>query len=96
MDLKSYQKLIADIYLRKDRRRGLDRTFNWLIEEIGELAQAMRKGDPRKIKEEFADALAWLLSVATILGVDAEQAMIKYRDGCPKCGKKPCKCQENL
>ncbi len=95
MDLKSYQKLIADIYLRKDRRRGLDKTFNWLIEEIGELAQAIRKGDPRKIKEEFADSLAWLLSVATILGVDAEQAMAKYRHGCPKCRTIPCKCKEH-
>ncbi len=94
MNLKSYQKLIADIYLRKDRKRGLDKTFNWLIEEIGELAQAMRKDDPRKIREEFADCLAWLLSVATILGVDAEQAMGKYKRGCPKCGKIPCVCRE--
>ena len=96
MNLKSYQKLIADIYLRKDRRRGLDKTFNWLIEEIGELAQAMRKGESRKINEEFADSLAWLLSVGTILGVDAEKAMSKYKQGCPKCRKKPCKCKENL
>lgn len=95
MKLARHQKLIADIYLRKDRRRGLDKTFNWLIEEIGELAQAIRKNDPRKIKEEFADALAWLLSVATILGVDAEQAMTKYRRGCPKCRKIPCVCKEH-
>lgn len=94
MDLKSYQKLIADIYLRKDRKRGLDKTFNWLVEEIGELAQALRKDDPKKIREEFADCLAWLLSVATILGVDAEQAMSKYRHGCPKCHTIPCVCKE--
>lgn len=94
MDLKFYQKLIADIYLHKDRRRGLDRTFNWLVEEIGELAQALRKADPVRTREEFADCLAWLLSVATILGIDADQAMDKYRQGCPKCGKKPCRCIE--
>jgi NTP pyrophosphatase (non-canonical NTP hydrolase) len=95
MDLKSYQKLIAQIYFKKDKRRGLDKTFNWLIEEIGELAQAMRKADKRKVREEFADCLAWLLSVGTILGVDAETAMKKYVRGCPKCGKIPCECKEN-
>jgi NTP pyrophosphatase (non-canonical NTP hydrolase) len=95
MRLKSYQKLIAKIYLKKDRRRGLDKTFNWLVEEIGELAQAIRKGRPKKIREEFADCLAWLLSVATILGVDAESAMGKYAKGCPKCGKTPCACTEH-
>jgi NTP pyrophosphatase (non-canonical NTP hydrolase) len=94
MDLKSFQKLIAQIYLKKDKRRGLDKTFNWLIEEIGELAQAMRKGDKRKVREEFADCLAWLLSVGTILGVDAETAMKKYVRGCPKCLKTPCRCEE--
>lgn len=95
MDLISYQKLIAQIYLKKDNRRGLDKTFNWLIEEIGELAQAMRKGDKRKIREEFADCLAWLLSVGTILGVDAETAMKKYIRGCPKCRTIPCRCKEH-
>ena len=94
MDLQSYQKLIAKIYLKKDSKRGLDKTFNWLVEEIGELAQAIRKGKKNKIREEFADCLAWLLSVATILGVDAEKAMDKYRRGCPKCRKTPCRCVE--
>jgi len=95
MHLKSYQKLIADIYLKKDRRRGLDKTFNWLVEEIGELAQAIRKGKKEKIREEFADCLAWLLSVGTILGVDAEKALQKYTAGCPKCGTIPCQCKEH-
>lgn len=94
MDLKAYQKLIAEIYLKKDSKRGLDKTFNWLVEEIGELAQAIRKGKKDKIREEFADCLAWLLSVATILGIDAEKAMEKYADGCPKCYKTPCSCKE--
>jgi NTP pyrophosphatase (non-canonical NTP hydrolase) len=95
MDLQSYQKLIAKIYLKKDSKRGLDKTFNWLVEEIGELAQAIRKGKKDKVREEFADCLAWLLSVATILGVDAEKAMGKYKKGCPKCHTLPCSCKEH-
>ena len=95
MDLNKYQKLIEKIYYKKDSKRGLDKTFNWLVEEIGEFSRAIRKKDKEKIKEEFADCLAWLLSVASILDIGAEEAMTKYREGCPKCGATPCTCEEN-
>jgi NTP pyrophosphatase (non-canonical NTP hydrolase) len=94
MDLRQFQDLIKQIYYKKDSERGLDKTFNWLVEEIGELARAIRKKDKDKIQEEFADCLAWLLSVGSILDIDAEDAMTKYRDGCPKCGRIPCRCAE--
>ncbi|UCF70503.1 MAG: nucleotide pyrophosphohydrolase [candidate division WOR-3 bacterium] len=94
MDLNKYQGLIAEIYLKKDSKRGVHKTFNWLIEEIGELSRAVRKGNKEKIQEEFADCLAWLLSVASILDIDAEESMDKYRKGCPKCHATPCECKE--
>ena len=94
MDLKDYQDLIKTLYYKKDSQRGLPTTYTWFIEEIGELARAIRKDDPEMIKEEFADCLAWLLSVGTILGIDAEEAMGKYTNGCPKCGNTPCTCGE--
>jgi len=65
------------------------------VEEIGELSRAIRKKDKEKTKEEFADCLAWLLSVGSILGIDAEKAMGKYAKGCPKCKKTPCDCKED-
>ncbi|MGQ9664378.1 MAG: MazG nucleotide pyrophosphohydrolase domain-containing protein, partial [bacterium] len=88
-----WQKIIERIYFAKDSKRGLDKTFNWLVEEIGELARAIRKGNKTKITEEFADCLAWLLSVGSILKIDAEKAMEKYKRCCPKCGQKPCGCK---
>ncbi|MEO0225890.1 MAG: MazG nucleotide pyrophosphohydrolase domain-containing protein, partial [candidate division WOR-3 bacterium] len=91
MELRDYQDLIKAIYFDKDSRRGLSKTFNWLIEEIGELARAIRKGDKKAVDEEIADTLAWLLSVASILKVDVEESMKKYKDGCPKCHKRPCR-----
>ena len=94
MDLNKYQRLIEEIYYKKDSKRGLDRTFNWFVEEIGEFSRAIRKKDKEKIREEFADCLAWLLSVASILDIDAEDAMDKYRNGCPKCHSSPCECNE--
>ncbi len=95
MELNEWQKFIEKIYFAKDSKRGLDKTFNWLIEEIGELARAIRKGDKTKITEEFADCLAWLLSVGSILKIDTERAMGKYVKGCPKCHGVPCKCNGN-
>ena len=95
MDLKHYQDLIHRIYFKKDSRRGFDKTFNWFIEEIGELSRAIRKGNREKIQEEFADCLAWLLSLGSLLNIDAEEAMGKYSDGCPKCGHTPCACEEH-
>jgi NTP pyrophosphatase (non-canonical NTP hydrolase) len=95
MQLNDYQKLIEKIYLKRDSERGLDKTFNWFVEEVGELARAMRKGDKEKITEEFADCLAWLLSVGSILKIDAEESMKKYIKGCPKCHKIPCGCKKD-
>jgi len=95
VDLKQYQKLIEKLYFRKDSQRGLHKTFNWFIEEIGEFSRAMRKGDKEKTEKEFADCLAWLLSIGSLLDIDAEETMKKYANGCPKCGKTPCICRED-
>ncbi|NMC20734.1 MAG: nucleotide pyrophosphohydrolase, partial [Thermogutta sp.] len=32
------------MYYRKDVARGIDGTFMWLMEEVGELAAALRSG----------------------------------------------------
>jgi NTP pyrophosphatase (non-canonical NTP hydrolase) len=95
VNLNQYQELIKKIYFSKDSKRGVEKTFNWLVEEIGEFSRAMRKGDKERIQEEFADCLAWLLSIGSLLGIDAENAMKKYSNGCPKCGTTPCGCEED-
>ncbi len=90
MTVSAFQKKIRDIYLEKDSGRGIEATFNWLVEEIGELARAIRgKAD---MEGELADCAAWLFSVANILNVNMQEAIAKYENGCPKCGKIPCVC----
>jgi NTP pyrophosphatase (non-canonical NTP hydrolase) len=91
-----FQRLIRDIYFDKDSRRGKDGTFRWLVEETGELARAMRKGDRPNLEEEFADVLAWLSSLATLEGISLEAVCTKYAQGCPKCHKTPCGCREEV
>jgi NTP pyrophosphatase (non-canonical NTP hydrolase) len=96
LTIAEFQKLIRDIYLDKDSRRGRDGTFRWLVEETGELARAMRKADKANMTEEFADVFAWLSSLATLEGIDMEAACAKYAKGCPKCAAIPCRCEEKV
>jgi NTP pyrophosphatase (non-canonical NTP hydrolase) len=42
---------------------------------------------------EFGDVLAWLGSLANLEGVELEDAAARYRDGCPRCGGRPCRCE---
>jgi len=89
-----FQKLIRDVYFAKDRRRGIDGTFRWFTEEVGELARGLRQDNPDNLREEFADVFAWLVSLASLKGIDLEAACAKYAPGCPKCHSIPCNCQE--
>ena len=90
--LREFQQRIDATYGARDHARGIDGTFRWLVEELGELARAVRDGDARRLEEEFADVLAWTVSLASLCGVDAERAAGRYAGGCPKCGTAPCSC----
>ncbi len=95
MKLAELQQLIRATFGDKDGRRGVDGTFMWFMEEVGELAAALRGGHPHEeLAAEFADVLAWLATLANIAGVDLETAVVaKYAAGCPGCGKTPCICR---
>jgi NTP pyrophosphatase (non-canonical NTP hydrolase) len=93
MTIHEFQGQIEAIYFEKDRARGLDGTFRWFIEEVGELARAIRTKDPARLREEFADCFAWLSTTASICGIELEDAVGKYSGGCPKCGGTPCECK---
>ena len=94
MSIRELQEVIRATYYHKDSKRGVDKTFVWLVEEVGELAEAVRKRDKEKLYEEISDVIAWTLSLANLLEVDVEEAMERYSKGCPKCGSIPCKCPE--
>ncbi len=94
MNLRDWQRIIEETYGARDRERGLFETFAWLVEEMGEVSRALRRGGPEELQMEFSDALAWLISVANLAGVDLERAMDRYREGCPKCGHRPCRCPQ--
>jgi len=92
MDLSDFQDVIRRTYLDRDAERGLDGTFRWMVEEVGELAKSIRHDDQAARRHEVGDVLAWLASVATLAGADLEGAAARYANGCPVCGHLPCAC----
>ena len=96
MTIEEFQKKIEGIYFDRDSARGVEGTFLWFAEEVGELAGAIRSGDDENLREEFADVFAWLVSLASITGVRMEDAIAKYAEGCPCCRKTPCACSNKV
>ena len=92
MDLRELQDVIERTYGERDRGRGVAPSVAWLAEELGELAQAVRKGSRADVEHEFGDVLAWLASLANQVGVDLTSVVDRYRDGCPTCAALPCRC----
>lgn len=96
MRISEFQQVIDATYGEKDRKRGVANTFLWFAEEVGELARAVNGRTSREnLRDEFADVLAWLTTLASGAGVDLEEvAAQRYGKGCPKCAAIPCKCDE--
>lgn len=78
MQLSEVQKLMDDLYGQVDTDRGIPSTVAWLCEEVGELAQAVRKGSREQQLHEFGDVIAWVASLANQLDISLEEAMERY------------------
>ena len=90
--LAELQDIIERTYGDRDRQRGIPPTVAWLAEEIGELAQAVRKGTPEQQAHEFGDVLAWVATLANQMNIDLTTAIERYKYGCPRCSALPCQC----
>ncbi len=91
--IREFQELMRRLYYERDSKRGIERTFMWLVQEVGELSRAILRNDRENIEEEVADVLAWLASLCNLLDIDMEAAVMKkYPGRCPKCGSIPCRC----
>lgn len=94
--LADLQQLIHKMYFAKDQERGIEGTFMWLMQEVGELATALRNRDRDNMLEEFADVLAWLTTIANVADIDLTEAIRrKYGNGCPGCGRLICSCPDS-
>ena len=78
MQIAEFQQLMEDLYGEADRERGVPATVAWLCEELGELAQAVRKGTVEEQRHELGDVLAWLASLANQIGLSLDDAASRY------------------
>lgn len=93
MHIREFQEMMRNLYLHRDSERGVAGTYDWLVDEVEELGEALNRTDKEELQKEFADVIAWLASLANITGVDLERATVaKYNHKCPKCGCSPCAC----
>jgi NTP pyrophosphatase (non-canonical NTP hydrolase) len=93
MHIHEFQKMMKRLYFQRDFERGLNGTFNWLVDEVAELGEELKGTDREATEKEFADVIAWLASLANIMGIDLEKAALnKYNNKCPKCQGSPCQC----
>jgi NTP pyrophosphatase (non-canonical NTP hydrolase) len=93
MQIHEFQEMMKRLYFYRDSERGVEGTYNWLVDEVEELWEALQGNDKEAAEKEFADVIAWLASLANITGVDLEKAAVnKYPSRCPKCQQSPCRC----
>ncbi|AAB90581.1 MULTISPECIES: MazG nucleotide pyrophosphohydrolase domain-containing protein [Archaeoglobus] len=82
MELKDFQKIFREKYYETDSRSGPLFLLAVLFEEVGELAEAVRKN--QNVEEELADVLFMVISIANLYDVDLERKLIeKYVRGDP-------------
>ncbi|MFQ6086704.1 MAG: MazG nucleotide pyrophosphohydrolase domain-containing protein [Candidatus Bathyarchaeia archaeon] len=97
MHICEFQDMMRQIYFHHDSKRGARGTYLWLVEEVEELGEAIKGKDKRALEDEFADALAWLASLANVADINLEEAaMKKYNQRCPKCKRAPCECTKSF
>jgi NTP pyrophosphatase (non-canonical NTP hydrolase) len=93
MQIRKFQEMMKRLYFKRDSERGIEGTFDWLVGEVAELGEELKGNDKEATEKEFADVIAWLASLANIIGIDLEKAAInKYNNKCPKCRSTPCQC----
>lgn len=93
MTIHEFQEMMKHLYFQRDSERGVNGTFNWLVDEVAELGVELKGTDREATEKEFADVIAWLASLANIMGIDIEKAALnKYNNKCPKCQSSPCQC----
>jgi NTP pyrophosphatase (non-canonical NTP hydrolase) len=108
VSLAQFQQLIRDMYYEKDVVRGVPGTFMWFMEEVGELSSALREFEStqpgseqqancrQNLAAEFADVLAWMITIANVVEVDLNAAISKkYGSGCPGCRQFLCTCPDS-
>lgn len=71
----SLQAELAARFAEGDRKSGPAFLALVLMEEVGELAEALRRNETVEARKEVADVAFMAFSLANVLGVDLEEAI---------------------
>lgn len=77
MEISEFQKLMKEKIGVEDREMGSLFLFSVLVEEIGELAKAIRCKNEELIGEELADVVFCVTSLANICNQELEPVLIQ-------------------
>ena len=84
MEFGEMLEKIAQKYLERDKKSGKLFLLSVLVEEVGELSEAIRKGEVEAIEEELADVAFMVFCIANLFGVNIENRLVeKYLVGDP-------------
>jgi NTP pyrophosphatase (non-canonical NTP hydrolase) len=68
MHINEFQEMMKHLHIHRDSNRGLEGTYEWLLEEVIELGEALKEEDKEATENEFAEVIAWLSSLVNITG----------------------------
>jgi len=84
MEFGELLEKIAEKYLERDKKSGKLFLLSVLVEEVGELSEALRKGELEAIEEELTDVAFMVFCIANFFGINIENRLIdKYIVGDP-------------
>jgi len=84
MNLNELQNLIKKKYFEIDSKSGALFLLAVLFEEVGELAEAVRRGGKDEIREELVDVMFMVISIANLFEIEIEGRILeKYIQGDP-------------
>ena len=52
MQIHEFQEMMRQLYFERDFERGINGTFKWLVDEVEELGEELRKGTDREATEK--------------------------------------------
>lgn len=97
--LNGYQEMLDRVYGNANRAQTLSQVGYHLMEELGEVSNALIDRDLQEIRKETADVFGWLVGIvvkcADIVNKEYRLDDIIYNrfsDLCPWCNAKPCAC----
>ena len=55
MHISEFQKIMRQLYFKRDSERGTEGTLDWLEEEVEELREALEEGDIKAAEKELTE-----------------------------------------